>query len=137
LALSLNGIDHVHVYVSDRTRSQKWYEEILGFHVLEEFAQWATESGPLTMEDAQGSIHLALFESDPLSGKGPDSTIAFNASGENLVGWKRHLEAHGLEVRLADHDLAWSIYFHDPDRNYLEITSYDHAVVAGLLEDQS
>jgi catechol-2,3-dioxygenase len=39
----------------------------------------------------------------------------------------------GLEVRVADHELAWSLYFQDPDGNTHEITSYDHEFVADRL----
>ena len=41
-----------------------------------------------------------------------------------------HLREQELEFRLADHTLAWSIYFSDPFGNYHEITTYEHALVA-------
>ena len=90
---------------------------------------WAVDGGPLTLENAGGSVHLALFESD----NPPTSTIAFGASGEEFLAWKTHLEGCGLELRVADHDLAWSMYFHDPFGNYHEITSYDHSFLRERL----
>ncbi len=128
----LNGIDHVHVYVKDRSAAEQWYQEVLGFEPLEEFMQWASGGGPLTLEDVGGSVHLALFESD----KPPTSTIAFRASGEGFLGWRSHLEAHGLELRVSDHSLAWSLYFYDPDGNYHEITTYDYDFVAEQLNKE-
>ncbi|MGB5542432.1 MAG: VOC family protein [Gammaproteobacteria bacterium] len=126
---TLRGIDHVHVYVTDRDAAAEWYQSVLGFKPVEKFLIWATKEGPLTLADADGSIHLALFESDA----GPDSNIAFGTSGEEFVAWKSHLEASGLTLRIADHALAWSMYFHDPDGNMHEITTCDHAYVTQHL----
>lgn len=125
----LNGIDHVHIYVSDRQEAEAWYGSVLGFKRVEALMSWAVENGPLTLEDAVGNIHLALFESDA----GPDSTIAFGASGEEFLKWMSHLESHDIELRLADHALAWSLYFNDPFANYHEITTYDYDFVAARL----
>lgn len=126
---ALSSIDHVHVYVSDRAQAEAWYEDVLGFRRVEKFLIWATDTGPLTIEDPAGKVHLALFESD----KPPTSTIAFGADGAAFLEWKTHLESKSLELRLADHDLAWSLYFHDPFGNYHEITTYDHGYVASKL----
>ena len=63
------------------------------------------------------------------------SAIDFQASGEAFLSWKAHLEAHGLELRLADHQLAFSLYFGDPDNNLHEITTYDHEFVSRRLAD--
>jgi len=125
----LNGIDHVHVYVTDREAAVAWYRKILGFEPLEKFSSWATETGPLTLEDPSGTVHLALFESD----KSATSTIAFGASGEEFLAWKSYLEAQLPELRMADHKLAWSMYFHDPFGNYHEITTYEHELVRAAL----
>ena len=117
----LNGIDHVHVYVSSWAAAEPWYRDVLGFVVVDKFRAWAVPGGPLTLEDASGTVHLALFESD----QPPTSTIAFGASGEQFLAWQRHLESKGLDLRVTDHDLAWSLYFHDPFGNMHEITTYD------------
>lgn len=128
----LRNIDHVHVYVGNWQEAEAWYESVLGFKRVEALMAWAVKNGPLTLEDPGGNIHLALFESD----KGPDSTIAFGASGEEFLKWKAHLEDQGLELRVADHKMAWSLYFHDPFGNYHEITTYDCDYVAGHLKAQ-
>jgi catechol 2,3-dioxygenase-like lactoylglutathione lyase family enzyme len=125
----LSGIDHVHVYVKDRPAAVEWYSRVLGFEPVEKFAEWATETGPLTLADDADSAHLALFISD----HPPTSTIAFGATGEQFLAWRTHLEAEGLELRVADHKLAWSMYFYDPAGNYHEITTYDTAPVAAAL----
>ena len=125
----LKNIDHVHVYVRSWSEAEEWYQRVLGFSRMQEFLSWAVDKGPLTLQNPGGSVHLALFESDA----GPNSTIAFGATGEEFLAWKVHLEGQGLELRLSDHTLAWSMYFHDPFGNYHEITTYEHALVAGQL----
>ena len=126
---AFQGIDHVHVYVTDRAAAARWYSEVLGLEPLEAFRVWATPTGPLTLEDRAGNVHVALFESD----KAPTSTIAFRVDAEGFIAWKAHLEKAGLAVRLSDHELAWSLYFSDPWENLHEITTYDHAAVAEAL----
>ncbi|MEP5763368.1 MAG: VOC family protein [Halieaceae bacterium] len=126
------GVDHLHVYVKDRAAAADWYQQVLGFEPMEALAQWASGGGPLTLEDRSGKVHLALFESD----KAPTSTIAFGASGAAFIDWRNYLAAAGLELRLADHELAWSLYFHDPDGNYHEITTYDHGYVSARLSEE-
>ncbi len=126
----LSGIDHVHVYVPDREAAADWFQELLGFEVEESLRAWAVEGGPLTIGDASGRIHLALFE----RAEGPPSTaIAFGADANNFLAWKQRLEDRGLLARCADHALAWSLYFHDPYGNMYEITTYEHAAVARAL----
>ncbi|PLW70650.1 VOC family protein [Pseudohalioglobus lutimaris] len=124
---TVNRIDHVHVYVADWAESESWYQRVLGFSRDEGLAVWAVDGGPLTLKNDDGTVHLALFESaDPR----PASTVAFGATGDEFLAWLEHLKAQAVDVRLADHSLAWSMYFVDPDGNCHEITTYDHAVVA-------
>ena len=122
----LSGIDHVHVYVANWHDAEDWYQRVLGFTRVEKFMVWAVENGPLTLENPSGNIHLALFERDDH----PDtSAIAFGASGEQFLAWRAHLEDHGLELRITDHKLAYSLYFSDPWGNLHEITTYEHEYV--------
>ncbi len=126
MAPEITGIDHVHLYVANRNEAEQWYERVLGFKRVEALMSWATKDGPLTLEDPSGNVHLALFESE----KKATSTIAFGTSGEGFLSWKRHLEEQSLKLRLADHQLSWSLYFTDPYGNYHEITTYDTEHVA-------
>ena len=127
---ALNGIDHIHVYVKSWKEAEAWYEKVLGFRRTEKLMSWAVKGGPLTLEDPSGNIHLALFERDDHEGS---SAIAFGVGGEQFMTWKAYLEELGLELRVSDHTLAFSMDFNDPDANMHEITTYDHDYVAQRL----
>jgi catechol-2,3-dioxygenase len=130
---TLNGIDHVHVYVTNWGEAEKWYESVLGFKRVEKFMVWAVKNGPLTLENREGNVHLALFEREDY----PDtSAIAFGATGEEFLAWKSHLKDQGLNLRITDHTLAYSLYFSDPWGNLHEITTYEHDYVREHSKDQ-
>ncbi len=130
---TLNGIDHVHVYVANWGEAEAWYESVLGFKRVEKFMVWAVKNGPLTLENPEGNIHLALFERE---GHPDTSAIAFGATGEDFLAWKTRLEDSGLELRVTDHELAYSLYFSDPWGNLHEITTYEHDYVREHSKEQ-
>ena len=126
----LNGIDHAHLNVGSKAEARQWYAEVLGFTPLKRLEAWDTPNGPMTLEDEGGNVHLAIFEKDgPVS----ESSIAYGADGDAFIEWKDHLERCGLKLRLADHELAYSLYFSDPWGNYHEVTTYDRDYVAERL----
>jgi len=126
----LENIDHVHVYVRDRDAALEWYKDVLGMRPIKAFLSWAEGGGPLTVEDASGTVHLALFERD---NPATASTVALGTSGEQFLKWKTHLEGKALSLRINDHDMAFSMYFSDHDGNLYEITTYEHERVRAAL----
>ena len=126
----LTGVDHLHVNVGSWSEAEQWYRSALNLTRVDALMPWAVKNGPLTIENPEGTVHLALFESD-----GPETTnvIAFGATGEEFLRWKTHLESLGLELRVADHKLAYSLYFKDPWQNSHEITTYERDFVAARL----
>ena len=87
--------------------------------------------GPLTVGNASGSIHLALFERPAEKCR---FTIALGASAAELLAWQAHLTCVlGRPVAAVDHQLSWSLYFDDPDGNPFEITSHEYATLAVSL----
>ena len=131
MAPELQGIDHIHVFVTDRARSEAWYANVMGLRRMPEFETWAAEAGPLTLANASGTVHLALFErrvSRCLS------TVALRATAAGLLAWRSHLErVLDRPVALVDHQLAWSMYFSDPDGNPYEVTTYDYDAASAAL----
>jgi catechol-2,3-dioxygenase len=123
----LQSIDHVHVSVTDRAAAERWYEKVLGLTRVKELEFWAPGGGPLTIQNREGTVHLALFEGTPE--KRP-STIAFGVDAEEFIRWQAHLrEVLGMQLKAEDHTVSWSVYFSDPDGNRFEITSYGYEAI--------
>jgi catechol-2,3-dioxygenase len=121
----LDRIDHVHVFVSSRARSERWYQETLGLARVSKLDFWMDQGGPLTIANQDGSLHLALFErpSQPCR-----SVVAFAVGKDDFLAWREHLASVLPRApELQDHQISWSMYFSDPDGNPYEITSYDYA----------
>ena len=68
-----------------------------------------------------------------------DGTIAFRMTGKNFAAFLERLPELRLEstsgptlsrANLVDHQLSYSIYFLDPDRNRIEVTTYNREAVA-------
>jgi len=124
-------IDHIHVYVSNRNRAEQWYAEMMGFARIPELEFWAKD-GPLTLGNSSGTVHIALFEA---AAQPCRSVIALSVGAQEFVAWRQHLvDRLKRPVEAEDHQVAWSLYFADPDGNPWEITTYQHAVVATLLQ---
>ncbi len=133
MAPDLNRIDHIYVYVADRAAAEAWYERVMGLRRIAELAFWSADGGPLTVGNADDSVHLALFEG---VNEGCRSTVAFGVPGAELLAWRTHLQdALGRRIDLVNHQVSWSLYFNDPDGNPFEITSNDHAVVSAVLRE--
>lgn len=130
-APAIRNVDHLHVSVADRAAAERWYERVLGFTRVPEFAFWAEGGGPLTLRNREDTVHIALFERPALQNR---STIALGVGARELVAWRDHLTRElGAPPRLEDHGLSFSLYFTDPDGNPYEITTYEYeAAKAGL-----
>lgn len=131
----LLNIDHIHVYVQNRQAAELWYQQVLGLTRVSALAGWADNGGPLTLANASGSIHLALFEREARDCR---STIAFAVSADAFFRWQQHLsQLLGQSVEVIDHQLSWSLYFRDPDHNPYEITCYQVDAVRAALAQQA
>ena len=127
----LQGIDHIHLYVNNKQQAVNWYSDILGFRIHEPLKLWDIGAGPLTIEDESGTIHLALFERDEYSKL---TSLAFKTDGQGFIAWKDYLEAQSIQLRIADHQVTWSMYFNDPFGHSHEITTNEYDAVRLILD---
>ena len=127
----VRSVDHIHVFVADRPAAERWYERVLGFKRIKKFEFWAAAGGPLTIQNPEGTVHIALFERPTQKCR---STIALGVGAQEFVTWKAHLTGMlDQPPTVEDHDLSMSLYFQDPDGNPYEITTYEYqAAKAGL-----
>jgi len=124
---AVERIDHVEVFVKDLEAAAAWYERVLG---LKRLRLW--EGEPIMI--SAGDTKLALFQSEGAQGGGdrfgPPSgsgwhRVAWRTSKDGFEAAQNHLRARGVSFRgPIDHEVAFSIYFADPEGNPLEITYY-------------
>lgn len=120
----VEAIDHVHIYVQDLRAAERWYQRVLGFERSRELEFWAADGGPLTIQNASGSVHLALFDR---SHEKNISTVALKVTAQQYGRWLSHLQRElDGEVTIEDHTVSLSIYFKDPDGNPFEVTTYEY-----------
>ncbi len=129
--IKLQRLGHVLISVRDLERSKDFYTRILGFNVLEQ----DPEHGGLFLSIGGLGNTLDLFQcTNPEAAASSDADLA----GRNGLG-VRHmafaveteddlrdsyfaLQSAGVAIlRAIDHVSQKSIYFHDPDKNLLEI----------------
>ena len=136
--MTVEGLDHVHVLVTDREASVAWYGRVLGLRPDPRFADWARQAGgPLMLCTSGGQTVLSLFRRSVVE-PAQDGTLAFRMTGANFAAFLDRLPGlrlshHGggilTRTNLIDHRLSRSIYVLDPDRNRIEVTTYDRGVV--------
>ena len=122
----LKNIAHIHIFVTDRQEALKWYRTVIGLKPVKNLLFWA-KTGPLTIGNEEGSVHIALFKGEPKKNR---SVIAFNTTGKEFINWHKKIKnALGGNIEIEDHSVSFSIYFEDPYGNPYEITSYDYEIL--------
>ena len=127
MPLELQAFDHIHVFVTNRVRSEDWYRNVLGLYRTKELEFWAEDGGPLTIQNTSGSIHVALFER---AAQPCRSVIAIRVGASEYLAWRVHLDVSLQgQVSEEDHVASRSLYFRDPDGNPYELTTYEIAAL--------
>lgn len=123
----MEGLDHVALLVRDVEQSVRWYERVLHLRRQHE-AVWG--SSPAIV--AVGGTSLALFRvqsPSPHRPPGRDTLcvrhVAFRVDQENFRAAQAELRQQGIAFEFQDHQIAHSIYLHDPDGHQIELTTYD------------
>ncbi len=123
----LEGIDHVALTVRDVARSVEWYKDVLG---LEQTYEDRWDGVPAFI--GIGGTWLALFPGKGSELKPPPGRdtiamchLAFRATSSTFEKAQEELKQRGIAFEFQDHEIAHSIYFHDPDGHEIEITTYE------------
>jgi|HubBroStandDraft_4_1064222.scaffolds.fasta_scaffold762723_1 catechol 2,3-dioxygenase-like lactoylglutathione lyase family enzyme len=125
VATELVDIDHLGLNVSNLAASERWYQDMLGFHILH---RWKT-----TTLVGLGNVKLGLFwrpDAKPIDNL--DSWIcmqhlAFLVDGNRFIQTRQKLIEKGIDVVNEDNGIAYCVFFEDPDGHLLELITY-HAV---------
>ena len=144
----VSQIDHVELFVPDRHKAAAWYEKTLGLKIVAELQHFAEDpNGPLMIAPAAASTKLALFTGTPEGSRRNTGfyRVAFAADLNSFLQFLDLLDSLQLKNQkgttigrkhVVDHGKAWSIYFCDPWRHQLELTTYEYAAVQSVLEKQ-
>lgn len=136
--VEISALDHVHLYVADPEAAAAWYGRVLGLQVLPSSQRL---HGGKYMATPRGQYCATIFPGNPPSDG--DHTTAFRVPGRLFIAFGEQLPHADVSGRsgtplraneAADHDLAFSYYFQDPDGNHLELTTYDHDPVRRWLK---
>ena len=131
----VKALGEIALRVKDLDSMQRFYEEVVGIELMKRFPH------AVFFKIAEGygghTQILALFDRTQEAGyRGvePESStldhFAFTIPQTDFDGEKNRLEKLGLNVETAEH--AWvhwrSMYFRDPEGNYVELVCYDEGV---------
>jgi metallothiol transferase len=124
--IEIKGMLHFTISVSDLDRSEKFYRDVLGMDLIQKVP-------PLGMAFLKaGADHVILCKSetpiDPNPGRGILVHHAFRIDADKYDDAIAQLKANQVDI-LFEEDRAGGVfqgrqvYFHDPDRNVIEINA--------------
>ncbi|MGE7977827.1 MULTISPECIES: VOC family protein [unclassified Psychrobacillus] len=115
-------VELVELKVSDLEQSLKFYEEVIGFKVLDKQANkiWLTADGQTAL--------LSIEQPDNVEPKLPKTTGLYHfalllPSREDLGAVLRFFAENGIRIGAGDHLVSEALYLNDPDGNGIEIYS--------------
>jgi catechol 2,3-dioxygenase-like lactoylglutathione lyase family enzyme len=127
--VSVTGLDHLVIAVSDWERSNAFYRDVLGVGLVElDRGRWAYR-----LPNAQLNVHGPDARAEPVAAepvRPGNSDLCFRWSGP-IAEAVAHLEAHQVQIELGPVERQGvrgsgsSVYFRDPDGSLLELISYD------------
>jgi catechol 2,3-dioxygenase-like lactoylglutathione lyase family enzyme len=120
-------LDHVVIHVSDWTKSNPFYRDVLGAEVVERGAGFAYRIGDIRLNCHGPGVTVNAVARVPV--QPGNSDICFEWDGP-IDGAIVHLTKHGVTVELGPvatngaKGPGTSVYFRDPDGSLLEFLTY-------------
>ena len=122
--IETKGVVHFTIPVSDHEKSEVFYREVLGLETV----QVVPPIGMVFMRSGDDFVILTRSKTpvDPNPGNEFFVHHAFRVDVDRYEASKQHLVDHGVEIIFEEerHEGVFhgkQCYFHDPDRNVLEI----------------
>lgn len=128
-AMRVSNVIESVLYVADLEAAQAFYTDLLGlkFYAKEEGRHVFLRCGQqmVLLFNAEATSVSTGYELDvPTHGAAGEGHLAFAVPNSEIEVWKQRLLAAGIEI---EKELQWgrtrSLYFRDPSRNSVEITS--------------
>ena len=113
-------VGHVKIKVQDLSRSLSFYQEVLGFQILEQ-----TDKTAELTTDGETSV-LSIEQPENVVPKQGRTTGLYHfalllPNRSDLADFITHLAALDIKIGAADHWVSEAIYLSDPDGNEIEI----------------
>lgn len=122
--IETKGVVHFTISVSDPEKSEKFYREALGLETV----QIIPPIGMVFMRSGEDYVILTKSKTPVEPNPGDEFFVhhAFRVDVEKYESAKQHLADYGVEIIFEEerHEGVFhgkQCYFHDPDRNVLEI----------------
>jgi catechol 2,3-dioxygenase len=117
-------VGHIHLEVSDLERAVRFYQDVLGFEVMQ---RWGAQAAFLSAGGYHHHVGLNTWESRGGGPPAPGTTGLYHVaflypSREALAVAYRRLLEHGVPLDgAADHGVSEALYLRDPDGNGIEL----------------
>lgn len=126
-ASTARGVHHLALICSDPDRTMRFYQDVLGFPLIEVFENRDYPgSAHFFFDIGQGNL-LAFFDFPGLElphwaeTLGSMQHVAISATRENFDAIRERLETEGVDYMGADDEIPDSVYFRGPDHEQIEI----------------
>jgi len=116
-------LSHVGIYVGDSESMIRFYVEVLGLTVTDRGLSTSARQPIIFMSSAPHQHHQFVL----VEGRAKDAPSTINQLSFKVTSLTELREvagkvtARGLKLRQTNHGNAWSVYFPDPEGNFVEI----------------
>ncbi len=115
-------LGHVLLQVRDLDRATEFYRRFLNLRLVER-----VEDHHAFLSGGEAHHEVALLNVGPEAPNPPENAVGLNHTAFQVPDKKALAQAYlaltqaGVQVTTVDNKISWSLYFHDPDGNGIEI----------------
>lgn len=131
------SLQHFHIVSQNKYNLAEWYEEHLGFQIMNDVEKLGEKNGPLLISGDKGKTFISIF--NQYSAElviGTKCIPAFHLKPSDFLKLYKHFNHFTPNLEVQDHRVFCSFYVHDPDQTLLEFSCSDYQTIKSLLENE-